>query len=511
MSAQSIEAVDLTQNQTSTIIREVSRSPNPRTAVAQRETTSLRKADQPQSLAIQSETTKPSPGKTPAEMTSTSKISSSSSSLASSISKPATDSRLPVSLSDPSSVSALTPDAPAKNAIATGSEPPKQILPPAETKSPQLPSSFTLSSPTLLVAQAESIPGTTSLPRIIEAPQQTTSIGEIMNPGATRSPDSAIGRSATLLMESGPSPSPGAESSRTFPGAADGLSSNTVAGSSATIAIGTGRADADTQGTSSMPPTGVIVGASVGGFAAIVLLSVLLWLYRRRLIRHNQNQPLTPIGFGPSDKHFRHEKQASLDSSIRIPSLDLTKRPIPNSATRSRSAGPHGTEVVSSTTRLKHGRSVSTSDNPFSDVYAVAKGQPHQPGAKPLRGIMKPPPPIPAIPPRSLARTAVPPPQTIEEKTSSASNTSSIVSTCFNLQRDKFRSDPFDLEIATSKLLSRPLPNYRASSIYIGDGAAPECDSDEEDLAHRRMRPAWDSPTLPGWEPDLSKYVGRAM
>lgn len=352
-----------------------------------------------------------------------------------------------------------------------------------------------------------------------EAPTPTSLFTSI-----TTSAAPAPAPTSSLLIAGGPAPDPQPSPETIFavsgtsttalrgPAASPGTSSANGANSASSAAIDLGGGN-----ESSGPRTSVVVGASVGSVAAIALIAVLLWIFRRRHMKKLQSEPTTPTGFGPSAGRYRHEKQSSVDESrIHVPSLDLPSRARGSfagaGAPRSRSAERPGAGFGQARTSM-HNRSSSAfsgsnvSENPFTDAYAVPKKAP----AQPLRGIMKPPPPIPAIPPRSMARytnTDIPPVPSLTVP----GEDNAVAPKRLNLPRDKFHSNPFDLE---DNLAARPLPHHRTSSIYPDEDAMGGGDSDYEDMVPLdldKVRVARDSPTLPmGGGDRWASRVGHAV
>ncbi|CEJ92016.1 hypothetical protein VHEMI07696 [[Torrubiella] hemipterigena] len=394
------------------------------------------------------------------------------------------------------------------SAVPPGSKPATSEPAPTQTEivNPQLsspvganPTSITLDTSSIPVAKtsapAPTTPTETPTPTSLST-SLTTSISSIPKP------------TSSLLIAGGPAPDPQPTPDTIF--AVSGTSTAALhgpAGTSSANGASSAAADIDAGQQSSAPRTSVVVGASVGSVAAIALIAVLFWIFRRRHMKKIQSEPTTPTGFGPSAGRYRHEKQSSVDESrIHVPALDLPSRARGSymGAPRSRSAERPGAGFNEARASM-HNRSTSAltgssvSENPFTDTYAVPKRSPGQP----LKGIMKPPPPIPSIPPRSMARytnnTDIPPVPSLTVPDEYA-----VTPKRLNLPRDKFHSNPFDLE---DNIAARPLPPHRTSSIYpdedmMGGGGG---DSDYEDvipLDLDKARVARDSPTLPvggGW------------
>ena len=362
----------------------------------------------------------------------------------------------------------------------------------------------------------------------------TPTLSEILNPSNTMINSLGNNNPSTLVLASGTKPIP---TGSTLSGPAGqpiappGTAPGAPGGTQPAGGQETGNPDLKLQNadkSSSSPPTGVIVGTAFGGFAAVAVLIIFIWLYRRRSQRRMQgNEPLTPLN-GPAGGMTQGDGGAWGQSDRGMEEV----QPNPRRLTLMPPAS-------------------SSSNNPFSDANAVDK--------QPVRGILKAPVfepfdfsletaavgvasttdvAVPPVPPRSRARTAghrssqsfstpTPPSRPLSSR-----HGSSLSLGQFTEKRDKFRSDPFDLEIDTSMIPNSLTPqitqNPRASSIYSSQ--VPNRSSrytsgitistlSDSDSPITGPAPTWDSPTLGNAElskngkkwPDNAFGVGQAL
>lgn len=362
----------------------------------------------------------------------------------------------------------------------------------------------------------------------------TPTLSEILNPSNTMINSLGNNNPSTLVLASGTKPIP---TGSTFPGPAGqpiappGTAQGSAAGTQPPGGQETGNPDLKLQNadkSSSAPPTGVIVGTACGGFAAVAVLIIFIWLYRRRSQRRLQgNEPLTPLN-GPAGGMTQGDGGAWGQADRGMEEV----QPNPRRMTMMPPAS-------------------SSSNNPFSDANAVDK--------QPMRGILKAPVfepfnfsletatvgvasttdvAVPPVPPRSRARTVghrssqsfstpTPPNRPVSSR-----HGSSLSLGQFTEKRDKFRSDPFDLELDTSMIPNSLTPQItqhpRASSIYSSQVANRSSrytsgitisTLSDSDSPISGPAPSWDSPTLGNAElskngkkwPDNAFGVGQAL
>ncbi|RFU73047.1 sugar transporter [Trichoderma arundinaceum] len=301
----------------------------------------------------------------------------------------------------------------------------------------------------------------------------------------------------------------------------------------------TGQPIADPVGSSSKPSTATIVGGTVGGIAAAAFIVVLLWLWRRKVaggwahrsIEKDSFRPMTQkVGISTTvgavgqnlGKKFA-SRNVNMDRGNPQFLESVTVEPTSPMPTQNGAQNPATDRRKPKARKLglsfDHGRLF----NPFSDANALMSGSVPPPSSSILSNPfaddnMVLPPPVSAATRRSRGRSlggirsfqapAVAPRPHSVHRESLQSNDS------FLQRRDKFRSDPFDLELE-SRLVSpeNGVPS-RSSSVYsnqlrvqqnnrdsytsryvsgssLGDWTDPGPDTGSERAAGRR-----DSPTL---------------
>lgn len=275
--------------------------------------------------------------------------------------------------------------------------------------------------------------------------------------------------------------------------------------------INNGEPQLQSSSSSSVPPTGMIVGGVIGGAAALGVIALLLWLWKRRSQRKQQiGQPLTPLSYGPGNTpseevmgrfaagrqpwtRFKNFAQGWWASKCVGHSSPFTRwdndekrgetvplqQPIP-AHTRQASLGrrasldpfsdAHSTEVVGSVTtpqhrhKLQHQRlrgilkqpaaSASHSRHPSESVPFFATGMARRSRAHSLSG-----------------QRAAPANNDMPPRIPASRRTSSLTIDPFEDRRNKFRSDPFDLEIDTRMLSTTATVGSSANFVAPGSGS----------------------------------------
>lgn len=396
----------------------------------------------------------------------------------------------------------------------------------------------------------------------------SSQVTEILDPANTATD---MANPTTLVIAGGSTPVPTASSSLGFivpPTVPSGSGSQTIlnvpSGTEASTGGGgeeTGNADLKLQPAqkSSSSSTGIIIGSTFGAAAVVALIAIFIWLWRRRARRRQLGQqPLTPLTPGAGESLSQTPNVGSsggsgsskLGGGFSLGGWTRSSLPRGRASPAMRQIQPSAGERG-----MMPGPAPGSSsgNNPFSDANAIDK--------QPLRGILKPSNfmfpvksqavgvaatsdvAVPPVPPRSRARTGgahrasqslnMPP-----SRPQSSRRASSMSLSQFGERRDKFRSDPFDLELDTNFIPDNTLAttthssqNVRASSIYSSHTTAPSIGytsgltgltvSTLSDVGDSPINPSrtWDSPTLgkedlkqPGkkW-PDSAFGVGQAL
>ncbi|KAJ2977192.1 hypothetical protein NQ176_g4510 [Zarea fungicola] len=281
---------------------------------------------------------------------------------------------------------------------------------------------------------------------------------------------------------------------------------STGAGSSVT---NTGEPQLQSSSSSPGPHTGMIVGGVIGGAAALGVIALLLWLWKRRSQRKQQiGQPLTPLSYGPGNTsseevisrfaagrqpwtRFKNFAQGWWASNGFGRSSPFTRWE--NDEKRGETV-PLQQPIPVHTRQASLGRRASL--DPFSDAHstevvrsATTPQHQHQHQHQRLRGILKQPPasashsrhPSELVPffatgmarrsrahsvsgqRAALANNDMPP------RIPASRRTSSLTIDPFEDRRNKFRSDPFDLEIDTRMLSTTATSG--SSAIFVAPGS----------------------------------------
>ncbi|KAF1737091.1 hypothetical protein CRV24_002706 [Beauveria bassiana] len=278
------------------------------------------------------------------------------------------------------------------------------------------------------------------------------------------------------------------------------------------------------------PSMGVIIGGAVGGAAALAILALLVWLWRRRARnRKDLGRPHTPLAATAA---------AAAASSHHQPPCAITGPFVAGRQASMRIRNPlqgwwasHGPPPRINGDQPMRQVAPAATDDPFSDAHSTQAQQAVSQQQR-LRGILKQPAPsLHSSHPSDASYSSV-----AAERRSRAHSlngqraavaatrrTSSLTNDPFQDRRNKFRSDPFDLEL-DRQMLGQSSGHIRASSVYSGGwgGGAPSSRYTSgvssawgaEPMAVGNRPGASDSPTLPqqnarGFEG--GGFVGQAM
>ncbi|KAM3430153.1 hypothetical protein MY4824_007836 [Beauveria thailandica] len=279
------------------------------------------------------------------------------------------------------------------------------------------------------------------------------------------------------------------------------------------------------------PSMGVIIGGAVGGAAALAILALLVWLWRRRARnRKDLGRPHTPLAAAAAAAASSHHQPpcaitgpfaAGRQASMRI------RNPLQGWW------ASHGPPPRINGDQPMQQVAPAAADDPFSDAHATQAQQAASQQQR-LRGILKQPAPsLHSSHPSDASYSSVAAGrrsrahslsgQRAAATAAAARRASSLTNDPFQDRRNKFRSDPFDLELDT-QMLGQSSGHIRASSVYSGGwgGGAPSSRYTSgvssawgaEPMAVGSRPGASDSPTLPqqnarGFEG--GGFVGQAM
>lgn len=377
-----------------------------------------------------------------------------------------------------------------------------------------------------------------SSPADAAAPAPSSSIlSEILNPGATGS-DSLSSALSSIITDSTTSSALSMATSISFTLTESDPASSTdtdelpavsaPTGPSRGTPGGSGEPELQTEtSSSSNPPTGMIIGGAVGGAAALAVIALLFWLWRR----HAQNkrgpgQPRTPLSDRPGGQpsEMMRAPGAAALGPLAAGQQQTSEQPRGGLqgwwAARGIGAGPaplitpqYGEKqsavmppVPARARNQSQGQNefgLPPPQNPFSDANAAEAPsgitpQQQQRQQQRLQGILKQPTPSlhSSNPSESSIMAAMPGGRrsrshsTSNARASQANGrsgpasrrTSSVAGIVFEDRRNKFRSDPFDLELDTKMFSTssaggvsgvggnpEPVPariDPRASSVY---------------------------------------------
>ncbi|EHK23268.1 Hypothetical protein TRIVIDRAFT_64278 [Trichoderma virens Gv29-8] len=270
----------------------------------------------------------------------------------------------------------------------------------------------------------------------------------------------------------------------------------------------TGQPVADPVGSSSRPSTGAIVGGTVGGIAAAAVIVILLWFWRKKIAGERR---VSSKAYTEKDSSKPMAQRLGVSTTINAVKKNIGEKFAPRNvnmnrgnsqfleadAAQPRNVAPMrtgGAQNPAAAGRKPKGHKLGPGlsfdfgrrFNPFSDANALMSGTVPPPSSSVLSNPfsddnMVLPPPVSASTRRSRGRSlggirsfhapTVPPRPHSVHRESLQSNDS------FIQRRDKFRSDPFDLELE-SRLA--PPPNgtpSRSSSVYSSQGQQNPRDS----------------------------------
>ncbi|ATY64733.1 hypothetical protein CCM_01253 [Cordyceps militaris CM01] len=377
---------------------------------------------------------------------------------------------------------------------------------------------------------------------------------EILNPGGASDPADLSSAPSTLTTDISSAPSRIAvTTSVTSDNPASSGPASDIAAPTVTNSVGSAAPTKTPPGSNlqlqtnhggSGPPMGMIIGAAVGGAAALAILALLIWMWRRRANKKKElGRPLTPLtspGHQPADAAegpFAAGRQASTRAA---------RHPLHGWWT-SHGVNHDGAPAIPPEHGEKQPSTNLLDENPFSDTHSTEAQRtapiltPHQ---QQLRGILKQPagamlhsrhpsnaPSIGAAGAGQRSRAhsisdqrGRPPSQPQQQRPAASRRTSSLTQDPFDERRTKFRSDPFDLELDTRMLSSSSSSqrsgDARASSVYSAgtssssrytSGVSSTAWTAEHAAPGGGGRPgASDSPTLP-LGPRGYVGVGQAM
>ncbi|KAJ4164151.1 hypothetical protein LMH87_005836 [Akanthomyces muscarius] len=438
--------------------------------------------------------------------------SQASSTRGSSIELPGLAAASPPSSSKPIDVEAAPPTAPSSSVSSTSSPANEAADAPASTTTANqdgntsAPPAAT-SSTTQLASSSPEPPG-----------QSTTLPSAIVNPGASDSTVLSSSPSTLMTDISSTSTSIAMATSMSFsvtdPSDTAGSGTNSVGSPSggATPTPTSRRAgdiELQTNDGPSGPPTGMIIGGAVGGAAALAMIALLFWLWRRRSNKKRQlGQPRTPLSERPGGGSQLSGGAAATAGPFAAgrPASTRAKNPLQGwwaahgVGNNAPLITPEYGEKQAATVQPVPARARRASlgqralQNPFSDAHstevriaAAITPQQQQQQQQRLRGILKQPmPTLHSSHPsdassvvaaaagaarRSRAHSASG--QRASQRMLASRRTSSLTNDPFEERRTKFRSDPFDLELDTRMLSSSsfsssaiPQKDPRASSVY---------------------------------------------
>ncbi|KAM3510362.1 hypothetical protein MY11210_005926 [Beauveria gryllotalpidicola] len=277
------------------------------------------------------------------------------------------------------------------------------------------------------------------------------------------------------------------------------------------------------------PSMGVIIGGAVGGAAALAILALLVWLWKRQARNRKEDlgRPHSPLAVtaaaGGSHQQapyavtgpFAAGRQASMRIKNPLQGWWASHRPPPriNGGQPMRQVAP-----------------AAAADDPFSDAHAT-QAQHAASQQQRLRGILKQPAPsLHSSRPSDASYSSVAAGRRSRahslsgQRAAATRRASSLTNDPFQDRRNKFRSDPFDLELDT-QMLRKSSGHVRASSVYSGGwgGGAPSSrytsgvssawGAEPTAVGSSRPGPS-DSPTLPQQNArgfDGGGFVGQAM
>ncbi|KAL7814763.1 hypothetical protein V8C26DRAFT_136588 [Trichoderma gracile] len=335
--------------------------------------------------------------------------------------------------------------------------------------------------------------------------------------GATSTPVSATRVLLSDSILSGTSSSTATDESSTTPSFTGGIAafptfiSTSSGGSSESSASAgsqpTGQPIEDPVGSKASPPTGTIVGGTVGGIAAAALILILLWLWKRRAAdggRGSSKESAFTEKGSPKSMVQRLGILTALNAVRRNVGEKLGSRNVNMDRGNSQFLEAAIAEPVIATLppdplcqhpvtpgnkrEFRKGQGISLEPgklNPFSDASSVMPGTVPPPSRS---SILNPfsddnmvlPRPVSASTRRSRGRSlgglgnfqiprGPPRPHSVHRESVHDLESMDQNRESFLERRDKFRSDPFDLELQTNQLFPPGIAvSTRASSVYSG-------------------------------------------
>ncbi|KKO98092.1 hypothetical protein THAR02_09804 [Trichoderma harzianum] len=260
----------------------------------------------------------------------------------------------------------------------------------------------------------------------------------------------------------------------------------------------TGQPIADPISSSSRPSTGTIVGGTIGGIAAAAVIIVLLWFWRRRVARDGRG---SSKAYTEKDSSTSMAQRLGISTTVSAVKQNIGERFAPRNvnmnrgnsqfletdAVQPRSVAPIRTKGAPNPVAAAGGKpkghklvpglsfDFGKRFNPFSDANALMSGTVPPPSSSVLANPfsddnMVLPPPVSASNRRSRGRSLggirsfqAP---TVPARPHSVHRESLQSNGSFNQRRDKFRSDPFDLEIESRLAPPANGTPSRSSSVY---------------------------------------------
>ncbi|KAK0764625.1 hypothetical protein N5P37_002091 [Trichoderma harzianum] len=260
----------------------------------------------------------------------------------------------------------------------------------------------------------------------------------------------------------------------------------------------TGQPIADPVSSSSRPSTGTIVGGTIGGIAAAAVIVILLWFWRRRVARDGRGSSKAYI---EKDSSTSMAQRLGISTTVSAVKQNIGEKFAPRNvnmnrgnsqfleadAVQPRSVAPMPNRGAPNPVAAAGGKpkghklvpglsfDFGKRFNPFSDANALMSGTVPPPSSSVLANPfsddnMVLPPPVSAPNRRSRGRSLggirsfhTP---TVPARPHSVHRESLQSNGSFNQRRDKFRSDPFDLEIESRLAPPANGTPSRSSSVY---------------------------------------------
>ncbi|KAL6813930.1 hypothetical protein J3E69DRAFT_118427 [Trichoderma sp. SZMC 28015] len=260
----------------------------------------------------------------------------------------------------------------------------------------------------------------------------------------------------------------------------------------------TGQPIADPVSSSSRPSTGTIVGGTIGGIAAAAVIVILLWFWRRRVARDGRG---SSKAYTEKDSSTSMAQRLGISTTVSAVKQNIGEKFAPRNvnmnrgnsqfleagAIQPRNVAPMRNQGAPNPVAAAGGKpkghklvpglsfDFGKRFNPFSDANALMSGTVPPPSSSVLANPfsddnMVLPPPVSAPNRRSRGRSLggirsfqAP---TVPARPHSVHRESLQSNGSFNQRRDKFRSDPFDLEIESRLAPPANGTPSRSSSVY---------------------------------------------